>query len=201
MVQYVMLGEKDKPNDLKTYNLNDGYNIMTLQTKFNDTREMVIFKSAEEDQKKALEMVSGLLDDLRNEKRMVDNDSEIVNIDTYKEIPSELLGEKGTTKTFTPGKSTTYNTGNCGWQNDDWKKKQEERKKREAEEEKMRWTPTSIKRGGENPGLKDLNLLKKKIAAIAAGEYKYNLPDVKGEEDEDDLPGATATGEGEFIAG
>ena len=63
--------------------------------------------------------------------------------------------------------------------NSDWEKKAAERKKREEEEDKMRWTPTLINRKGDCPALKELNILKKKLAAIATREYESELPEIK----------------------
>lgn len=203
--QFIMIGEQGKPNDLKTYNL-DAYNIMTLQTKYNDTKELIIFKASGEDQGKALEMLGGLMEDLRKEKRMIDNDPEIVDSAKYKEVPVDLMSGKplpGATKTFTP--ENFHSQSRCGFQhNDDWQKKADERKRLEELESKMRWTPTMIKRKGECPGLKDLNLLRKKVAAIAAGDHEYELPKIKrekGEKKETPVSGAKATGKSHYMAG
>lgn len=178
--KFIMLGNKEKKNDLRTLNL-DSYNILSLTMKYAGTKELIVFKADDIDQTKAIETLAGLVEELRKDKRMARSDPELVDIETYNEVPGDLAKSTGA-KTTLVGDNYDYtgaNTGfgRCGYNNENWKVKQEARKKEEERQDKLRWTPTTIKREGEKPALKMLNLMKKKISQIASGDYEYELPD------------------------
>jgi hypothetical protein len=73
--------------------------------------------------------------------------------------------------------SHDYSSRNHVSGNQDWQKKQEEEKKEKERQEKLRNTPMMIGRKGNKPPLKDLNLIKKMVEQIKAGDYKTELPD------------------------
>ena len=187
--KFILLGDQKTPSDIRTFNL-DKYNIMSTTLKYGDTKELIVFKADEFDQKQAMEVIVGLLTELRENKYMVDNDPEIVDVTKYVDVPDDLGGDrKKTTISSTPRTNNySYPYTGCGYNNDDWKKKQEERKKQEELEKKMRWTPTKIAREGDMPNLKMLNLMKKKVLQIATGEYEYQLPEVKGDDGKEPIP-------------
>ena len=183
VIRLILIGEKDKENDLKALNL-AVINVLSLKMMYGDTKELVVFKANDVDQAKALELLSVALEEFQKEKRMVDNDPEIVDITTFDDVPEEFFSpaekKKTTTATSnTPGYSYGVGGGGYGgaYQPGDWQKKEDERKKKKLEEEKMRWTPTLIGRKGDLPGLKALNAIKKKIQQQAAGEFEHTLLD------------------------
>lgn len=195
VIRMILLGQKDKENDLKALNL-AVFNVMTLKMMYGDTKELIVLKQSEEDQEKAMLMLESALVEFQNEKRMVDNDPEIVDVTTFDDVPTEFFSPKTeTTTNKTSSSSYSYGYGgsvyggSCGYNDTDWKKKQEEREKEKKRQDKLRWTPMLIKRKGELPAAKVLNAIKKKIAAIAAGEYtskfeSVSAPAPEGEGDE-----------------
>lgn len=177
VIRMILLGQKDKENDLKALNL-AVFNVMTLKMMYGDTKELIVLKQSQEDQEKAMLMLESALVEFQEEKRMVDNDPEIVDVTTFEEVPTEFFSPKTETTTTPTYTNTSYGYGgnlyggSCGYNDTDWKKKQEEREKEKKRQDKLRWTPTLIKRKGELPAVKVLNAIRKKIAAIAAGEYE-----------------------------
>jgi hypothetical protein len=110
-------------------------------------------------------------------------------VETFDDVPKEFFAPQEEKKTSTYQSQNTYGFGgygNCGYNDNDWKKKQEEREKQKKKEEKMRWTPTLIKRKGDLPALKIMNALKKKIVAISTGDYEDPLPFLEGDPEEKD---------------
>ena len=167
VIKMILLGTKDKENDLKALNL-DLFNVLSLKMLYGDTKELIVFKSSKEDQDKAMELLSEALKEFQTEQRMVDNDPEIVDIKTFDDVPQEF---------FSATKTEVGYAGFCGYQDDSWKEKEAKRKAEKERQDKMRTTPTKIKRKGGLPALKILNAMKKKVAAIASGEYEVELVD------------------------
>jgi len=179
-IKLILLGVKDKESDLKALNL-AVFNVLSIKMLYNETKELIVFKNNDADQKKAMELLEVALEEFQKEKRMVDNDPEIVDIKTFDDVPVEFFSpQESKNKTGVNGNYSGYNSmygGQQNYQNDDWKKKQEERELEKKRQEKLRWTPFIIKRKGELPALKILNSIKKKVAAITAGEYEGTLVD------------------------
>jgi hypothetical protein len=178
VIKMILIGAKDKENDIKALNLAI-FNVLSIKMLYGDTKELVVFKSNEADQTEAMSMLEAAMAEFVAEKRMVDNDPEIIDIKTFEDVPQEFFSPQDKTAGAT---GNNYGYGNhgagaCGHQNDDWKVKQEEREKEKERQEKLRWTPTLIKRKGTLPALKVLNAIKKKVAAIASGEYDAQLKD------------------------
>ena len=195
-LKMILIGTKDKKNDIKALNL-AVYNVLSFKMLYGDTKELVVFKNTEADQKQAMELLEAALKEFQEAKRMVDNDPEIIDTETFEDVPQEFFSpqeEKKKATTHQAGTNYGYGMGGCGYQDTDWKKKQAEREAQKKKEEKMRWTPTLIKRKGELPALKVMNALKKKIAAIATGDYEFDLvdPDPTDTVEEDDKKTATA---------
>ena len=88
-----------------------------------------------------------------------------------------ILSPQKSTSTATAGAKNYGYAGGCGYNDDSWAEKEKKRKEEKERQDKLRWTPTNIKRKGDLPGVKVLNAIKKKIAAIAAGEYEGTLVD------------------------
>lgn len=193
IVKFLVLSNGvDKKENLSALNLDDAYNVMSIKMQYGDTKELMVFKANDVDQEKAVETLKTIVRELTAESRMVINDPEIIDIETYTELPAGLDG-KSKIKTGTVGgagaggaadSSKCYRTGigglnNCGYDSDDWNKKQEAKAAEKKRQDEMRETPTMIQRDGEKPQLKQLNLMKKKVAMILAGEYEAELPNLE----------------------
>jgi len=183
VLRMVILGTKDKESEIVALNL-DIFNVLSLKMLYGDTKELIVFKANDVDQKKAADLLKVALEEFQKEKRMVDNDPEIVDIGTFEDVPKEFFSVEEKKVGAVGGVGQGYNYGNTyghgtNNQNSEWKKKEEERKKQKALEDEMRQTPTLINREKkeELPAVKVLNIMKKKIAAIASGEYEFKLED------------------------
>jgi hypothetical protein len=182
VLRMIILGTKDKENDIRALNM-EVFNVLSLKMLYGDTKELIVFKCSEADQLKAKQLLEVALEEFQKEKRMVDNDPEIVDVKTFEDVPKEFFAEvKKTTTTGAPGVGGSYGNmySHCNYQQgSDWKKKEEERKEQKALEDKMRQTPTLIHRGNKDdlPAVKVLNAIKKKIASIAGGDYENELVD------------------------
>ena len=73
VIKMILLGQKDKENDLKALNL-DLFNVLSLKMLYGDTKELIVFKANNADQDKAMELLESALKEFQKEKRMVDND-------------------------------------------------------------------------------------------------------------------------------
>lgn len=171
-IKMILIGNKDRENDLKALNL-AVFNVLSIRMLYGDTKELIVFKNNEADQGKAIELLEAALEEFKGENRMVSNDPEIVDIATFEDVPKEFfVAQENKASTVIAGSNSglggVYNTNN--FQNDDWKKKEDERKKEKDRQEQMRWTPTIIKRIDELPTLKLLNVMKKKVIALATDE-------------------------------
>jgi len=179
-IKLILIGSKDKENDILGLNT-AVYNVLSLKMLYGDTKELVVFKNNNADQEQAMDLLETALEEFQKEDRMVDNDPEIIDISTFEDVPTEFFSPQ--TKTSSVGAGNNYGYtggvygGACGYNDTEWQKKEAARKKEKERQEKLRRTPTMIKRKGELPALKVLNAMKKKVAAIAAGEYEFELPD------------------------
>lgn len=156
------------------------FNVMTIFLQAGDSQELVAFKADDQDQKLAFEFLAAIVTTLQSENRMVDNDADLIDIDTYKDIPKELLEKEKDSKPVgnTAPANSAGGTGfrnNEYWRNDYYRTPVEshaDRQKRLEKEKKMRETPAVIKRKSELPTIKQLNKMKKMIAQIAKGDVK-----------------------------
>jgi len=179
ILRLIVLGTKDKENSISALNL-DVFNVLSLKMLYGDTKELIVFKANVVDQKKAMELLELALEEFQKEDRMVDNDPEIVDVKTFDDVPKEFFSQGE--KKAGAGKTYEYNNlydSKCGHINTNWQEKEAARKIQLAKEDKLRQTPTLIRRSKteELPPLRVMNGLKKKIAAIAAGEYACELID------------------------
>lgn len=180
-----LLGDKSRPDSIRGFNA-ALYNIMTLMFMYGQTKEMIVFKNTTEDQKQANELLESVIEQMKEDGMMLANDPEIADVSKFEDVPDEFFSvKKGTSTSNTPNRPTNSTTINNGG-TPDWKKRQEEEKKQKEKEEKMRWTPFTFTRKKETPALKDLNLIKKKIAALAIGEYECVLPAMVGDEEKEE---------------
>lgn len=179
-IRLILLGTKDKINDIEALNL-DTFNVLSIKTMYGETKELIVFKNNTTDQKLAKDLLTQALKEFREEKRMVDNDPEIIDISTFEDIPSEFFSPNNQQKKTNDGndmwnrshQNTRYKSPNVT----DWEKKEAARKALKVKEDKMRQTPTQIRRVGDLPTLKILNLIKKKMNNIDDDEYVIELID------------------------
>lgn len=156
----------------------DAFNILSTRVRYNNSEEVSVFKATDEDQKLAFDFLSDIVKAMEKENRMVDNDTEIINMNTYKNVPDSL--SKKTTKTNTSGVDNkpknwggypSYNTGQTS--GTDWEAKRKEKER----QEKLRQTPTVIKRKNKLPSEKMLEKMREKVLEIAAGTYEVSIPE------------------------
>jgi hypothetical protein len=197
IIKFIVLGKSDKKNDLEAFNL-DLYNVMSIRMRYGETKELVVFKANDVDQEKAVDTLEGLVKELEADKRMVENDPEIIDIDTYTDLPAEFGDTRTGNKksidvsgaTGTAGTTNIHGRhypgygvgGACGYDDSKWKEKQKKKDEEKKRQDAMRQTPTLIKRKGAKPQLKALNVMKKKVMSILAGEYEVDLPDLEEKE-------------------
>lgn len=186
-LKLVLLGYKNKPDNIKALNA-EIFNIMTMTLVYGQTKEMIVFKNSKEDQKQAYEMLDEVVKLVQKDGLMLSNDPDIVDVSKYEDVPDEFFAaQKEAEKSTGAGSTGVYSktSHNTNTQSD-WQKKQEEEKKEKERQEKLRWTPFLISRKTDKPQIKDLNAIKKKIAAIASGEFNRELPELAGDDDDKD---------------
>lgn len=179
IVTYALIEKEGVENNIHAFNL-DNFNILSISSRRDSTKELVIFKSHEADQIKAGNLLLDFLDRLTKDKRMVKNDPEIIDVDSYTDLPGKIKKVKPTYPN-SPSSNNSYlhNSGTS-----DWEKKKEAREKEEKRQEELRKIPTVFKRGDDMPGVKALNLMKKKVLMVAAGEYESDVVSSKKQEEE-----------------
>lgn len=171
-----LLGEEGKDDAIRGLNT-EVFNIMTIVMGYDQSREMIVLKNNEADQKEGAEILDVIIEKLKEDKLMLESDPDIVDTSKYSSIPEDFFGAAKKPV------NNNYNTGG-GTGTPAWKKKQEEEKKEKERQDKLRWTPYMLKRKNEKPAIKDLNTIKKKVVMLANGEYKPELPEtVEDEED------------------
>jgi hypothetical protein len=180
---FLLIEKTGEEASLHGFNL-DKFNILSINHRYDDTKELIVYKANEPDQKKALALLESFANILSKDKRMVKNDPEIIDVATYTDIPGEIKKTKTVHQT-----KNIYNVNGCHYNKNnitDWEKKRREKEAEEKRQEDLRKIPTVFKREGETPGTKSLNLMKKKVLAIATGDYESDILPGKEEEDEED---------------
>lgn len=177
----ILIGDKDNHDSIRGVNA-DVFNVMTVLLKYGQTREMIVFKNTTEDQKEAKDLMDSILDKLKEDGLMLESDADIVDTEKYTEVDGEFFGAAkksvGNTNTNT---TAPLNTGPTEYQ-----KKQAAEKKEKERQDKCRWTPFAMKRKSDKPIIKDLNIIKKKVQSIVAGDYVSPVAELVGDEEEED---------------
>jgi len=203
LLNLILLGQAGQNNSLNGFS-HEFYKVMSIRLGYGSTKEFLIFKQSEDEQKQALEILGAILDSLRSEKKMLENDSEVVDLDKYKDLPYDL--EKATTTTDASKAGAGYNSyanrnvSTAVGGTTDWEKKRKEEEAEKARQEKLRFTPYLIKRAGDLPASQTLLAMKKKVIELASGEYNpAPLPEIEekkvqsAEADVDDTEPTTKT--------
>jgi len=178
ITSFLLIEKAVEADNIQGFNLNV-FNILSISNRCDDTKELIIYKASVTDQKAAVRKLEDFFDRLVKDERMVKNDPEMIDVKSYANIPAEIEKQ-------TPVYPIKNAYGSSGSNNNisDWQKKKEAREKEEERQEALRKIPTVFKRKGEPPGIKSLNLMKKKILAISAGEYESGVLPVEEEDDE-----------------
>jgi hypothetical protein len=182
LLNLILLGQTGQNNTLNGFS-HDFYKVMSIRLGYGTTKEFLIFKQSEDEQKQAVEILGAILESLRLDKKMLENDSEIVDLDKYKDLPYDLEKATATTNTTHMGVGGVYNNygnRNVSTAGTDWEKKRKEEEAEKARQEKLRYTPYLIKRVGDLPTSQTIQAMKKKVMDLVPGEYKAApLPIVK----------------------
>jgi len=184
VVSFVLIEKQGEEDSILALNLAN-FNILSISSRCDSTKELVIYKSHTTDQDKAASLLLGLLGKLRKDNRMVKNDPEIIDISSYTNLPGAI--QKVTPKYPNSASSMYGNTYNHNTTSE-WQRKKEEKEKEEKRQEELRKIPAVFKRDDEIPGIKALNLMKKKVLMIAAGDYESDLVPSKDKDDDDEKP-------------
>ena len=179
LISFLLIEKATETDSIQGFNL-DVFNILSISSRYDDTKELIVYKASETDQKVAAKTLEGFFDRLVEDDRMVKNDPEMIDVKSYTNIPGEIKKQGSIYQIKNAYDSLGYNTNNTS----DWQKKRDEKEKEEKRQEALRKVPTVFKRRGETPGIKSLNLMKKKILAISAGEYESNILPAEEEDDE-----------------
>lgn len=149
------------------------YNIMTLIILGKDTKAMTYFTLDMEDQEVALETLKTLVIKMRAENRMLENDPDIINISTFKNVPDNIRKMHKTSSKIQNNINSSQDDFGISYT------------RREPE-------PSVIKRAKtKKPTKKTLLDMVTKITNIRKGVFTVTLPRILGDididGDEDDL--------------
>jgi hypothetical protein len=165
LLTLIMVSDAGKKNEISGFST-CWYKILSIRLKYGTKKELIVFKTSDEDQKNAYDILKGALDALRSEKKMLDNDPEIIDIDKYTDVPYDMLNKP------LPGYTRNVSTAPVNNTNSDYETKRKKDEAEKAEQEAKRYSPFLIKRKGDLPSLETLSGMKKSVLAIAAKKYK-----------------------------
>ncbi len=165
---------KSKDNSLKTLCLHY-YNILSLERFDGITKIVTFFRAGKEDQEKAQEMATDLVEQMRKANRTLASEDEMIDVSTYSEVPPVM----GATKTEISGgaASSRFNSRSTVGQGTGVVHHHRAPIKKVI-------APTLFKRKGKKPSKAILDTMNDKIQQIAAGTYKPVLPEIKGDAEE-----------------
>jgi hypothetical protein len=184
---FILLGYGNTTEEVTAFNFTMYYNVLSINITRGGPREIVIYKANKEDQCEAAALLGSIVKSFTAEGRMLENDPEIIDIETYKNVPAEVYnsprvkpvaGEQRNAAAQTnKGASSVpgYNY-NCGWSDPTWKRQQKLNAEERARQDKMRQTPTIFERTDPLPSTDFLSQMKRKIEMIMNGDA---LVDVK----------------------
>jgi hypothetical protein len=187
LLTLIMISDAGKKNEISGFST-CWYKILSIRLKYGTKKELIVFKTSEEDQKNAYDVLNGALATIRAEKKMLDNDPEIIDIDKYTDVPYDVLNR--------PGSATGYNrnvvTTPANTSTFDYEAKRKKDEAEKAAQEEKRYSPFLIKRQGDLPSLETLSSMKKNVLAIAAKKYKEpDLPEIEEKPLPKELEGKT----------
>jgi hypothetical protein len=185
LLTLIMISDAGKKNEISGFST-CWYKILSIRLKYGTKKELIVFKTSEEDQKNAFDILKGALATIRAEKKMLDNDPEIIDIDKYTDVPYDVLNRPAAGYTKNVGTAPVTTAGF------DYEAKRKKDEAEKAEQEAKRYSPFLIKRQGELPSLETLSGMKKNVLAIAAKKYKEpDLPVIEEKPLPKELEGKT----------
>ena len=173
----VIIVLEDKDGVLNLLNLNM-YNILSLQKSDGITKISNYFMSNEEDQSMAFDIIAKIMTDMHEAERTDKNDSNLIDLTTYSDLPDDFASTKIEDKTSTKNTSPVHNKpiaparstiGN-------------DRKVVAPVVPKVE--PKFFRRGSKKPTEEALREMEKRIKDIASGKLKVELPSIEGDDEE-----------------
>ena len=144
------------------------YNIMTLIVLGKDTKAMTYFTLSIEDQKTAIETLKTIVVKMYAENRMLEHDPDIIDISTFKNVPDDIRKTHKTASKIQNDASVPQTTYNTPYVKKDPK-------------------PGVIKRTKtKKPTKRTLISMITKITDIKKGTLTITLPEILGDESEDE---------------
>ena len=144
------------------------YNVMTLVVLGKDTKAMTYFTLNIEDQKTAIETLKTIVVKMYAENRMLEHDPDIIDISTFRNVPDDIRKTHKTTSKTQNNISVPQTTSNTSYIKEDPK-------------------PGVIKRAKtKKPTKRALISMITKIIDIKKGTLTVTLPEILGDENEDE---------------
>jgi len=168
------------------------YNIMSVEILEKDYKNMTYLTSEDNDQKMAFQLLGESNEMLLKHNFGLKNDTKIIDIEKYKDVPSNYMDGKSINKDITKSDESGTKTSTFSSSGNDYKPKSSSNatiyRRHQTKDEK---TPAIISRAeSKKPTKSDLELMRERIEQIKKGTYEHVLPETLGEEpgdDDDDL--------------
>lgn len=173
----VIIVLEDKDGVLNLLNLNM-YNILSLQTSDGTTKISNYFRANNEDQSMAFDIVAKIMTDMHEAKRTDKNDSNLIDLTTYSDLPDDFGGTKVDGETSTKKVSPVYNKPSAP------ARSQIGGNRRVVAPVEPKVEPKYFKRGSKKPTEEALKEMEKRIKDIASGKLKVELPSIEGDDEE-----------------
>jgi len=173
----VLIVLSSKENVLYLLNLSY-FNILSIKKSDGASKIATYFRANEDDQSKAFSIIADIVLGMHAAERTDKNDCNLINLETYTDLPDDFTTIKADDDTSTVSKSSTYNpTGNrnIGARST---------VNRSAVVEKDEVKPQFFKRGSKKPSEDALKEMDKRIKEIASGKLEIKLPVIVGDDKE-----------------
>jgi hypothetical protein len=149
---------------------NEFYNVISIEVLEETVRTMTYFMMTDEDQITANLMLSNLMVNLAEKKMVLENDSTMVDIKKFKEVPEEVL--KGNTIAVKSGAHTSGVGASKTYIPTTYVRKEA--------------TPLLWKRRSKMPTSEALTELASKVSSLETGELKINTPKLSEDDEKKD---------------
>lgn len=170
----IVLEDKDEVLNLLNLKL---YNILSLQKSDGITKISNYFRASEEDQSMAFDIIAKIMTDMHEAGRTDKNDSNLLDLTTYSDLPDDFANTKIEDKTSTKNSSPVYNKPATPARSTIGGKKVVAPVEPKVE-------PKYFKRGSKKPTEEALKEMEKRIKDIASGKFKVELPTIEGDDEE-----------------
>ncbi len=173
----VLIVLEDKGNVLYLLNLSF-YNILSIKKSDGATKVATYFRANEDDQAKAFEMIAEVMTGMHAAERTDKNDSTLINLETYTNLPDDFSSTKADDNTTTTiSKSSTYTPTVSRSSNVNRSIIKPVKVDNEIK-------PFFFKRGSKKPTEEALKEMEKRIKDITSGKLKIKLPVIAGDDQE-----------------